>query len=502
MNDPGHYTLKDMIFDRNQDPDHPAIESPGLNPLTYRDLRAQILYVVKSLNAMGFHRNDRIAILSPASPETAVIIISVMAGFTAVPMDPQNKTREYETHFSQLKIKAIIVQKGSQTQATTAAESQDLPVIELEPDPGIAGKFLLEPSVVLDKKKAEFATSSDISHVFLTSGTTSGPKIVPVSQKQSFVLRQRQIQTLNISSSDRCLHILPYYHGMGIGLPLLGILLAGGTVICTKDFIPSDFFPLLKTYRPTYYITGPAHHQGILREIKKVPPGELKNNSLRFILSSSALLPARVCDELEALLGVAVIEHFATSETGVISINFPPKRGSVGIPVIEHLKILDENGNNARPYEQGEIVVKGETVFSGYENAPDINKTVFFNGWFRTGDMGYLDDEGYLFLTGRKTEIINKGGEKIAPAEIDAVLLTCPGVREVMTFMVNDPVLGEDIAAMVVRKEARVTEQELRTYLLDRIAPFKVPRKIYFTDAIPRNAAGKPLRHRGTERYS
>jgi oxalate---CoA ligase len=502
MNDPGHFTLREMIFDRNQEPDHPAIESPGLNPLTYRDLRAQILYVVKTLNAMGFHRNDRIAILSPAGPETAVMIIAVMAGFTAVPMDSQNKTREYETHFSQLKIKAIIVQKGSQTQATTAAESQDLPVIELEPVLGRAGKFLLEPSVVLDKKEAELATSSDISHVFLTSGTTSGPKIVPVSQKQSFALRQKQIQTLNITSSDRCLHILPYYHGMGIGLPLLGILLAGGTVICTKDFIPSDFFPLLKTYRPTYYIAGPAHHQGILREIKKVPPGELKNNSLRFILSSSALLPARVCDELEALLGVAVIEHFATSETGVISINFPPKHGSVGIPVIEHLKILDENGNNARPYKQGEIVVKGETVFSGYENAPDINKTVFFNGWFRTGDMGYLDDEGYLFLTGRKTEIINKGGEKIAPAEIDAVLLTCPGVREVMTFMVNDPVLGEDIAAMVVRKEARVTEQELRTYLLDRIAPFKVPRKIYFTDAIPRNAAGKPLRYRGTERYS
>jgi len=502
MNDPGYFTIKDMLFDHNQDPDHHAIESPGLNPLTYRDLRAQILYVVKTLNAMGFHRNDRIAILSPAGPETAVIIISVMAGFTSVPMDPQNKTREYETCFPQLKIKAIIVQKGYQTDATTAATSQNLPVIEFKPVPGMAGKFLLEPSIVLDKKKAEFATSSDISHVFLTSGTTSGPKIVPVSQKQSFVLRQRQIQTLHITSTDRCLHFLPYYHGMGIGLPLLGILLAGGTVICTKDFIPSDFLTLLKTYRPTYYIAGPAHHQGILREIKKVQPDELKNNSLRFILSSSALLPAKVCDELEALLGAAVIEHFATSETGVISINSPPKRGSVGIPVIEHLTILDENGNSAGPYEQGEIVVKGETVFSGYENAPGINNTVFFNGWFRTGDIGYIDDEGYLFLTGRKKELINKGGEKIAPAEIDAVLLTCPGVREVMTFAVNDPVLGEDIAAMVVRTEARVTEQELRTYLLDRIAPFKVPRRIHFVDAIPRNTAGKPLRFMGTERFS
>jgi long-subunit acyl-CoA synthetase (AMP-forming) len=180
MNDPGYFTIKDMLFDHNQDPDHHAIESPGLNPLTYRDLRAQILYVVKTLNAMGFHRNDRIAILSPAGPETAVIIISVMAGFTSVPMDPQNKTREYETCFPQLKIKAIIVQKGYQTDATTAATSQNLPVIEFKPVPGMAGKFLLEPSIVLDKKKAEFATSSDISHVFLNVqcylGTSSEEK--------------------------------------------------------------------------------------------------------------------------------------------------------------------------------------------------------------------------------------------------------------------------------------------------------------------------------------
>ena len=502
MTETGLLTTRDILFKGNQDPDHHAIESPGLHPLTYRELRLQVIYAVKTLNTMGFHRNDRIAIITPAGPETAVIIVSVMAGFISVPMNPQNKRQEYENYFSQLKISAIIVQKGCETAATAAAKSLNIPIIELIPISGIAGKFELEPRVILDIREAEFAIPSDISTILFTSGTTSQPKIVSYSQKKSSLARQRQIVPLKITSSDRCLHIVPYYHGMGRGQPLLGLLLAGGTVICTKDFIPSDFFSLLKKFRPTYYVAGPALHQGILREIKKIPPIELKNNSLRFILSSSSLLSTTVYRELETLLGVPVIEQYATSEAQVISINFPPKRGSVGIPVIELLQILDENGKHLVPYEQGEIVVKGELVFDGYEDAPDENKTAFIDGWFRTGDIGYLDEEGYLFLTGRKKELINKGGEKISPDEIDSVLKCHPRVRDAMTFGIAEPELGEDIEAMVVRADESVTESELRLFLLDRLAQFKLPRRIYFVDTIPRNATGKPLRHVGTERYS
>jgi len=315
------------------------------------------------------------------------------------------------------------------------------------------------------------------------------------------LLRQTRTKPLTITKNDRCLHIVPFYHGMGIGLPLLDILFAGGTVICIKNFISSDFFPLLETERPTLYIAGPAHHQGILRELKKVPPDALKHNSLRMILSSSALLPDTVYHGLETLLGAPVVEQYAMSETGIISLNFPPKRGSVGIPVVEHLQILDENGNGAGPFEQGELVVRGEAVFSGYEDAPDENRAAFFNGWFRTGDRGYLDDEGYLFITGRIKELINKGGVKISPAEIDNALMTHPLVREAMVFAVQDPVLGEDIAAMVVRKREDLTENDLRIYLLDRLTPSKLPRRIYFVDAIPKNASGKPLRSIGTGLY-
>jgi acyl-CoA synthetase (AMP-forming)/AMP-acid ligase II len=205
---------------------------------------------------------------------------------------------------------------------------------------------------------------------------------------------------------------------------------------------------------------------------------------------------------LKTLLGVPVVEQYASSETGIISLNIPPRRGSVGIPVIEHLQILNDNDTCAGPYEQGEIVVKGESVFSGYEDAPDENRAAFINGWFRTGDIGYLDDDGYLFITGRRKALINNGGQKISPEEIDSVLKSHPRVRDAMTFGIAEAVLGEDIAAMVVPLNTQITETDLRMFLLDHLIPSKVPRRIYFVDTIPRNPAGKPLRYEGTKRYS
>ncbi len=185
-----------------------------------------------------------------------------------------------------------------------------------------------------------------------------------------------------------------------------------------------------------------------------------------------------------------------------ISLNNPFKHGSVGIPFIPELEIWDDQDKVLPAGLAGEIVVRGELVFKGYLNAPEENAAAFKDGWFRTGDRGYIDDEGYLFLTCRKKELINKGGRKIAPAEIDAVLISHPGVRDAMTFGVADPVLGEDIAAMVVPASGQVTEAEMRRYLLDRLVQFKIPRRIYFVGEIPKTPSGKPQRYKGTEQYS
>lgn len=497
------YSIRELIFDQGQDPDHHAIECPGHQPLTYRGLRLQITQVVRALNSRGFHHNDRIAVIMPAGPETAVAVISVMAGFTSVPLNPHARSREFDRYFSQMKIRAVIVRKGDDTAAAGAAQSQGIPVIELVPFQGKAGIFTLEPDITTGTEEAEFAAPADIAILLLTSGTTGLQKIAPITQRQFLLAKQKQAEAFGITRNDRSLHILPYYHAMGLSTPLLCTWLAGGTVICTEDFIPADFLPLLKTYRPTFYAAGPALHQAILREIKNVSRKELENNSLQKIQTATAPLSSAINRELGRLLGVQVIETYGMAEAGIITMNNPPRTGSVGIPVIESLTIRDENGTVLGNGESGEIVVKDDTVFNGYEDAPAENREAFLDdGAFRTGDIGYIDKDGYLFITGRIKEAINKGGEKILPEEIDAVIKSHPGVRDAMTFAIADPLLGEDIAAMVVPAGKKVTEPELRRYLLDRLVQFKVPRKICFVDRIPKTPNGKPMRLEGTRWYS
>ena len=495
-------TIKDLIFHGNQDPDHPAIETPGYQPLTYRDLRKQILSSVEYLNARGFYRNDRIAVIMPRGPETGVAILAVMAGFTAVPLNPAHKEQEFEVYFSKLKIKAILVKKDYESAARAVAASRSLPIIELAPSSGTAGIFTLGPTPSREAEAAVFAAPSDSAMLMQTSGTTSLPKIIGMSQ-QHLCLRAKLISdAFAMNASERILHIVPFYHAMGILGTFLSPLLSGGTVVCPHDFVTSDFAYLLKNYRLTHYSAGPAIHQGILRELKKAGPEDLKHHSLRFIRSTSAFLPAIICQGLEEIMGVPVIESYGMSEAGIITVNIPAKRGSVGIPYGASVRIIDDNGNKQKPYDDGEIAIKGESVFSGYENSPQENATSFIDGWFKTGDIGYLDDEGYLYLTGRKKEQINKGGEKISPVEIDQVLMTHPTVEQAMAFRVHDTVLGEDIAAMVVLENQQTTEEDLRRFLLEHLIAFKVPRRIYVVDEIPRGPTGKLLRYVGTERYT
>jgi acyl-CoA synthetase (AMP-forming)/AMP-acid ligase II len=493
--------IRDLIIFGSQDPDSPAIESPGYQPLTFRDLRKQVAYAVQSLNALGFRPNDRIAVVMPNGPHTAVAILSVMAGFTGVPLNSQNKEPEYDSVFSHLGINAVLVQKGEYTAAIAVAEAQKIRVIEVICSQETAGVFTFFPEVDTSGTEAIYATPEDIAAIKLTSGTTAKPKAVPISQKRFFAGMAMLNASSGISNTDKNLHFLSLDTGFGYEPPLGGTLLTGGTLVCLRDFVPSDFLNLLSTWRPTYYWGGPAHHQAILQELKKVPRDQLANHSLRLIISGSAAIRPAIIQELQALLGVRVIDIYVMSEA-YISINNPGKRGSVGIPFVSGLEIRDDEDHALPPGQAGEVVVRGELVFDGYLNAPEENAAAFSNGWFRTGDVGYLDDEGYLFLTGRKKEMINKGGEKISPVEIDSVLMTHPLVREAMVFSVQDPVLGEDIAAMIVREQENLTENDLRIYLLDRLTPSKIPRRIYFVDAIPKNATGKPLRYAGSELFS
>jgi acyl-CoA synthetase (AMP-forming)/AMP-acid ligase II len=502
MNCPGIFTIRDVLFEGNQDPGHNAIESPGYAPLSYRELRDQIAYVVKTLNAKGFNRNDRIAVITPGGPETAVLMISVMAGFTCVSINPRYKHDEYNRYFSRLRINAIIIQKGDDTPARSVAIERNLPVIEMVAQGKTCGKFTLLPETPAGGKP-RFAAPEDIALIVLTSGSTDIPKIVPLTQRLICTAAKRGSAANQYTGAERCLLITQYYH-MIANSSMMQVMFVGGTVICTRDFIAPDIVPLLKDYCPTFYSAPPALHRMILRELKKAATGKHITHSLRFIRTISAFMPAELRSQLEEVLGVPVMETYGMSEVGMaIASTFSPRKtGFVGKPNVEQLAIMDDEGVILDSPEPGEIVVRGASVFDGYENAPEENAAAFTAGWFRTGDIGYLDKEGFLWISGRKKELINKGGEKIAPAEVDAVLMAHPLVKDAMSFKIPDPVFGEDIAAMVVPAEGPVAEQELRMYLLNNLAQFKVPRRIYFVNAIPRNLTGKPLRHVGTERYS
>ncbi len=380
MTDSGIFTLRDILFNGNQEPDHPALVSPGCTPLTYRDLRLQVHDTVKTLGSMGFHRNDRIAVMAPAGPATAASIISVMAGCACLPLNPQNKAQEFENDFSKFRINGLVVPENSYTAARPVAAAGDIPVIELEAVHGKAGQFILDAGLPRQPAEATYAIPSDTATLILTSWTTSVPKIVPYTQNLLSEVAQVSRKTANLTAEDRSLHFVPFFHGLGLLGTLLAPLLAGGTVICTRDFIPADFIPLPRTCRPTYHWGVPALHAAILQELKKVPAGDIRDNSLRFIGTVSAFMGDEIRRALETLSGALMVELYGVTEAAYISLNIPYIRGSVRMPVIESIRIMDKNGDPVKRGKTGEIVIRGRVVISGYEEAPEENRAAFRHG--------------------------------------------------------------------------------------------------------------------------
>jgi acyl-CoA synthetase (AMP-forming)/AMP-acid ligase II len=266
-------------------------------------------------------------------------------------------------------------------------------------------------------------------------------------------------------------------------------------VVCTPGFDPFKFHRWLDELRPTYYTAVPTMHQMVLA---RAPQD--RETSLRFVRSSSAALPGAVFDGLHDRFDIPVIEAYGMTEAShQMTCNpLPPKavkRGSVGVATGIEVAVLDAQNNVLPAGERGEIAIRGATVVDGYEKNPTANASAFTAGWFRTGDEGLLDEDGYLFLTGRLKEQINRGGEKISPVEIDEVLLRHPAVAEAVTFAVPHVTLGEDVGAAVVLTEGKTaTERELRAYLSEQLALFKVPRQIVFVAEIPKGATGKVQR--------
>jgi acyl-CoA synthetase (AMP-forming)/AMP-acid ligase II len=277
---------------------------------------------------------------------------------------------------------------------------------------------------------------------------------------------------------------------------VLASLSAGASVFCSPGFNALQFFAWLTESQATWYTAVPTMHQAILDRAARNQEA-VASAQLRFIRSSSASLPLPIFTELEKTFNVPVIEAYGMTEAShqMTSNPLPPrprKPGTVGIPIGLDVATMDEHGRLLPPGSIGEVVIRGTNVTAGYENNPTANAESFTNGWFRTGDQGMLDAEGYLTIKGRLKEIINRGGEKISPREVDEILMEHPAVRQAVTFAMPHPKLGEEVAAAVVlRQGTAASEQELRDFAKERLAAFKVPRKIAIVEEIPKGATGK-----------
>ena len=490
-------------------PEAPALQALGKQPLSYAALREQILRTVESLNRFGLGRRDRIAIVMPNGPDLAILSLAVIAGATAVPVNPDYKLDEYDVIFRRVAPKALIVVGGLDHPARAAAAAIGMPVLEVHATADArAGMFELGGGATAGTTPLKgLSEPGEEALILQTSGTTGRSKIVPLTQANLAASSANLVHSLALSDKDRVLHFLPMFHIGGI-LDVLGApLAAGGCVFCAPSFSADDFYRDLASFRPTWTQGVPVMLEEMIRGAAKHPE-VVANHQLRFVRSVSAPLPAARMRVFEETFSVPVIEIYGMTETaGVITSNpLPPaerKAGSVGVPAGPTVRLIDATGAEVPKGATGEVAVKGLNVTAGYEAAPEDNQRSFLDGWFRTGDLGRFDDAGYLYLTGRVKDMINRGGEKVTPQEVDEILQQYPGIADAATFAVPHPTLGEDVAALVVpRAGESIDVPELQAYLRARLAFFKVPKAIHVVDAIPRGANGKLQRAQLTKMFA
>jgi acyl-CoA synthetase (AMP-forming)/AMP-acid ligase II len=480
--------------------DATAVTAPGRPGLTFGELRSLVDTTLRTLNGLGIGRNDRVGIVVQNGPEMATCFMACACGVASAPLNPAYRADEFEFYLSDLNAKALIVEQGSTSPAIDVATKLGVRVIDLVVATGApAGSFALVPrdgQAAAPAPAATLAQLGDVSMVLHTSGTTSRPKIVPLSQRNLCASARHIARTLQFTSSDRGLNVMPLFHIHGLIAGVLAPLSAGSQVFCTPGFNALKFFAWMDEARPTWYTAVPTMHQAIVARAKG-NADVIARHPLRFMRSSSSSMPPQVIKELEEVFKAPLIEAYGMTEAAhqMASNPLPPavrKPGSVGLAAGPEVAIMAEDGSLLPQGSIGEIVIRGPNVTAGYESNDKANAEAFTNGWFRTGDQGQIDADGYISLTGRLKEIINRGGEKVSPREVDEIIMDHPAVAQVVCFGMPHPKLGEEVAACVVLRDgATLTERELQAFVAQRAADFKVPKKILFMAEIPKGATGK-----------
>jgi acyl-CoA synthetase (AMP-forming)/AMP-acid ligase II len=490
-------TIHDVL--RTGDPAAIAITAPDRPALDRRALAAAVAATVGSLRALGVGHGDRVAMVLPNGPEMAVAFLGVAAGAAAAPLNAAYREEEFDFYLGDIEAKALLIEAGLDSPARAVAARRGIAIVDVAPlgAAAPAGSYrLLQAGEPLPTGAGEDATPEDVALVLHTSGTTSRPKIVPLTHRNLLASARNIGRTLALTPNDRCLVIMPLFHIHGLVGALLSSMAAGASVYCPPGFNALKFFSWLDDSGASWYTAVPTMHQAILARAER-NRAVIERRPLRFIRSSSASLPPQVMQALEAEFGCPVIESYGMTEAAhqMASNPLPPaarKPGTVGLSAGPEVAIQGSDGTLLPAGQAGEVVIRGESVTLGYANNPAANAEAYSNGWFRTGDLGLLDTEGYLTISGRLKEIINRGGEKITPREIDEVLMDHPSVAQALAFAMPHRMLGEEVAAAVVLREgASASERELRDFVAGRLADFKVPRRIVLLPEIPRGATGK-----------
>jgi len=479
-------------------PHAPAILSSGGAVLTYDALQGQIDAIASALAEAGIAAGTRVAILMPDGLELAVAIVAVACSATAVPLNPSLTAAELEGLFAAQKLEALILADWVESAAEAVAMRRGMCVMAATRQPG-GLQITLRTRPLATPAKPRAVAPDDTAFILRTSGTTARPKLVPITHRNLVAMANRLQTWFALTPKDRILCVTPLYYAQGLKNSLFLPLILGFSLGCPSRAAGSDFFDWIAELKPTWFVAGPTFHRSVLERARELGRGGFAHN-LRFINSGAAPLPDEVRDGLQDYFGIPILDSFGLSEGGPVAANsFAPegrKLGTVGKTWPGELAIWSaERGGPAEANAVGEIVLRGPGVTPGYIDDPEMNRAAFVDGWFHTGDLGRIDSDGFLTIVGRIKEMINRGGEKIAPAEIDQALLSHPAIAEATSFAVPHPRLGEDIAAAVVLRPGQtVTPVELRRYLKPLLAPFKIPRRIHILAAIPKGDTGKVRR--------
>ena len=473
----------------------PALVVPDGPELSYRALRQYVSRIADTLASVGVARGDRVAMVLGNGPEAVVAILGAAVAAAAAPLNPACTEDELRYYLEDVSARALIVPRGG-AEAARRAWPAGAPLIEIAVEAG--GKLWLETSAPIAKRRTATAPGpDDVALVLHSSGTTGRPKRAALRHRNLAASARNIVATYGLSSLDTTLCVMPLFHIHGLVGCTLSTFASGGTVVMPVRFNPVGFRRFLSAHEPTWYTAVPTIHQLILARHRDRAH---RGSSLRFIRSASSKLHEATLLGLEEAFGVPCLEAYGMTEAShqIASNPLPPASrvsGSVGRGVGVRIGVMDTQGQLLTVGASGEVVIQGPNVIDGYDDNPEADARSFTNGWFRTGDQGFLDSAGYLTLVGRLKEMINRAGEKIAPHEIDEALLKHPAVAEAVSFGVPHDTWGEVVeAAVVLRGEA--SEAQLLRHCREHLADFKIPTRLYLVESIPKGSTGKIQRTR------